>query len=139
MNNINPRHIPENISKVYHENHYGYIYTKAELYLKIGKEKYRKGDAMGFPRAEWEQEFGSEIYDILEKGCKQILEYKGLTPENPFEGLGITGFNVLLLLFHFKLLKQFLVSNTDVNFLDMLELEHVVTKQKMTLYNRVQS
>ncbi|MBP7585074.1 MAG: hypothetical protein KBA61_13625 [Spirochaetes bacterium] len=137
MKNINPRRIPEDISKVYYENHYGYIYAKAELYLKIGKDRYRKGDAMGFPKTEWEQEFGSEIYDILEKGCKQILEYKGLTPEIPLEGLGISGFNMLLSLFHFKLLRQSLISNTEECFLDMMEMEHMVTGQKMTLYNRI--
>ena len=137
MKSINPRHIPENISKLYHENHYEYIYTKAELYFKIGKERYRKSDARGFPRLEWEQEYGKDIYDLLENGCKQILEYKGLTPEAPFDGLGISGFNVLLSLFHFKLLRQSLISNTDVSFLDKMEMEHMVTKQKMILYNRV--
>ena len=80
MKNINPRRIPDDISKVYYETHYGYIYAKAELYLKIGKDRYRKGDAMGFPKTEWEQEFGSEIYDILEKGCKQILNIRCQNP-----------------------------------------------------------
>lgn len=93
--------IPDDIQDLFHQNHYAYIYSKAELYLRIGPDRYRKGDALGFPPLEWEEQEGEKIYDLLESGCRQVLDFNGLTPEKAFKGLGIMGFNRLIWLLHF--------------------------------------
>ena len=131
------RNIPDNIKDLFYRNNYAYIYSKAELYIKLGPDKYRNGDALGYPLLEWVEQEGKEIYKLLDSGCRQVLEFKGLTPETAFGGLGISGFNKLIRLFHFDLEMQSADPLPGGGFIDRMDIKHTMMDISMTLYNKV--
>jgi hypothetical protein len=137
MKDNNLMQVPENLEDLFVENHYAYIYSKAQLYLRLGPGRYRKADYRGYPPVEWEEEYGKELYDVLESGCRQVLAFKGLTPETAFEGLGICGFNRLIWLFHFGLEMQSANPLPGGGFIDRMNLKHTMNDMKMILYNKV--
>ena len=116
------------------DNHFEYIRTKAKKYLEEGPDKYRLHDAFDQPDEDYDK---IELMDI-EKGCKQILEYKGLTIETAFEGLGIKVMYQLLHLFHFKSISQ-RATSVDNAFIDKIIFRHVITEDKVTLFNKVKN
>lgn len=112
----------------------GYIFSKAELFLKIGVEKYRASDAFGQPLFTYEKH-------LLSDGCSQILKGFGLTQDRPLRNLGVSGFNNLFSMFHFKLSSRttkygFYIEEERVKgILDCITLEHVIDGHKVTYYN----
>ena len=113
---------------------FAYIHYKAFKYLTIGAKKYRRFDYFHLPPKEWE----SKGLDVVQLGCEQIVHWRGLTPQTALEGLGIYGFYALLHVFHFKLKQQSLLdSGDDTILLDKMEMEHVMTAEDVTLYNKV--
>ena len=119
------------------ENRFAYIFTKANRYLKVGPEIYRKDDFFKQPFIKLSQ----EELALIESGCKQILQGKGLTSENPFTGLHIGGFYRLFELFHFKTESQQMASmNTKAQkgILDKMYLKHLVDDSKVAYYNLVE-
>jgi len=72
----------------------------------------------------------------LKVGCKQILEYKGMTKQTAFEGLTISGFYKLLELFHYKAEVQEAFSENNY-FIDRIIFQHVVTGNEIVLFNKV--
>jgi len=122
--------IPE---KLIVENFYDYIRTKASLFLKLGCERYRPDDAFGRPDEQMEREYGA----LLEEGCRQVMEYAGLSPEAPFTGLGIEGFYLLMELFHYQVIGQRIHSMTGDYILDEMVARHRMTNMSMKLYNQV--
>ncbi|MCK9204531.1 MAG: hypothetical protein M0P58_08890 [Bacteroidales bacterium] len=116
-------------------NFYEYIRTKALLFLEIGPIEYRKRDALGMPG----YRISMNGLAILESGCRQVIDYKGLTKGEPFEGLGIPGFYRLMKLFHYQVQKQATSGRGEDYFLDEMYMKHRMTDQKMKLYNRVHS
>lgn len=122
-------------SEVALNNHLPYIFTKAEMFMRMGAEKYRKGDFFKQPDAD----YTPEDIDILKTGCKQILDGKGFSKDKPLKGLGVFGFSGLMLLFHFE--KESRV--TDHSFemegkrgaLDAITFRHLMDERRATLYN----
>ncbi len=112
---------------------YGYISEKARIFLKVKPEIYRKQDAFGMP----DVDLTEEELDLLKSGCKQIVEGKGQTPDNPLTDIGIHGFTILMELFHFEKCMQSIYKSTNEGFLDKMECVHVVTGQELVLYNFV--
>ncbi len=113
-----------------------YIHYKAYEYLQLGPEKYREIDFFDSPPKDWDQ----ERLERLQQGCKQILDWRGPSPEIALENLGIEGFYDLCQLFHFKVVAQKLVSSDEQTFLDEMQLEHLVdSKKELILYNKVQN
>jgi hypothetical protein len=118
------------------DNRFPYIYTKADLYLKIGSAKYRKQDFFNQP----DISLNKDELLLIEVGCTQILEGKGIVKEDPFIGLGISGFRILFNLFHFDTISH---KSKSVNIqgekgiLDEMHLEHSMHKQEITYYNWV--
>jgi len=118
------------------ENFYEYIRTKAKKFIDVKFIKYREKDAFNKPDGNMTKEM--LIQYIM--GCKQVIEYKGMTPETAFEGLGIPGFYRLMELFHYEVVKQQIARiEPGIGILDEMHMEHVVTGQKMKLYNLVSS
>jgi len=112
----------------------GYIHYKAFSYLTQGPEKYRRDDFFKLPP----QDLPEHRLETINRGCQQILQWRGLTPETALEGLEIGGFYDLLRLFHFDLKQQSaLVDKDPTTILDMMEMQHVMTSEEITLYNRV--
>ncbi|TVQ35470.1 MAG: hypothetical protein EA384_16185 [Spirochaetaceae bacterium] len=117
-------HVPEG---------FGYIHYKAFLYLDIGPEAYREGDALRMPPPAW----SAATLETLEHGCRQIFHWRGISDDSPLEGIGIPGFYQLIQLFHFRVASQVLL-DTDVGFnLDRMRIRHIVDGKEFTLYNRV--
>jgi hypothetical protein len=112
---------------------YSYIIEKARLFLKSGPEIYRKKDALGMP----DPELSDKELEFLKLGCRQILERKGQTPENPLIEIGIRGLYLLIALFHFKVKAQSTNSNSKEGFLDKMECTHMITDDELVLYNYV--
>jgi hypothetical protein len=112
--------------------HY-YIQEKARLFLKMKPEIYRKNDALGRP----EPDLTEEELNLIKLGCRQIIEGKGKTPDNPLVDIGIHGFYLLIDLFHFELSMQMMVKMNVEGVLDRMECEHIVTGEELVLFNLV--
>ncbi len=113
--------------------HFGYIHFKAYSYLKMGPEAYRGQDAFGLPP----ENASPSILDLIEQGCRQIVDWKGITSESPLQGLGINGFYRLAELFHFNVTGQEASFGNDGTVTDKMMIKHRVTGEELTLYNRV--
>ncbi len=125
----------EKTSELAIENRFPYIFSKAELFLRIGEEKYREGDFFKQPP----ENLTVEDIDILKDGCEQILIAKGLTEENPFQNLDVSGFNALMRMFHFESLqrstKYKVVIDGKKGCIDKITFKHIVDNSEITYYN----
>lgn len=63
---------------------------------------------------------------LIDDGCKQILEGIGLTPEKPFQNIGISGFNRLFEIFHYEVIKVE-TAITPKGYLDKMTLKHFIS------------
>jgi hypothetical protein len=115
------------------ENRFPYLFAKSYLYLQMGPDAYRTLDAFDEPS----DDLDAEDLALIESGCRQVMEGKGLTPEDPFRGLGISGFYALFRLFHFALVRQSVTPNKQ-GMLDRMEMRHVVDGGEVVYYNLVQ-
>jgi hypothetical protein len=117
------------------ENRFPYIFSKAESFLRLGAEKYRKGDFFQQPPAN----FTEEDIALLKDGCEQILNAKGLTEENPFQNLDVSGFNALMRMFHFepfqRSTKYQSVIEGKKGCLDKITFKHVMDETEVTYFN----
>jgi len=125
--------LPKELRKLAIKNFYEYIRVKAERFLTIGHTQYRKDDAFNQP----DERLSNKNVELLKTGCLQVLEYKGLTEETAFEGIGIEGVYKLMALFHYKVVSQSIDQNEIDFFIDEMNMEHVVTGQKMKLFNKI--
>jgi ribosomal protein L7/L12 len=112
---------------------YGYIRTKACLYLQRGPDYYRQQDFFSMPSEEWSD---TEI-QLLERGCRQVQNWMGGSPDRPLTGLGIHGFYNLMYLFHYERKEQALVDDNPDVMLDRIEFTHSVNGDSIILYNAV--
>lgn len=111
-----------------------YMLSKADLYLEIGPDAYRSGDAFGMP----EEDCTKTMLATIRRGMKQICQFRGLSPDKPFINLDIDGFYVLMNTLHFKLETQVLAGNVGKTmFLDEMHMVHVMDGEKIVLYNAV--
>lgn len=112
---------------------YAYIKTKAQIYMRRGVERYRKGDSLGMPDITWED----DCLAAIERGMNQILQGLGSSPDRPLTGIGIGGFYALIQTLHFQVKSQLAMPQEEGGFLDEMQLEHCMTGQSLILYNRV--
>ncbi len=114
---------------------YEYIRYKAFVFLTVGPDEHRKFDALDQPPESWPD----TVLDLVRLGCRQLLEWRGLMPDWPFDGVGIGGFYSLLRLFHFgPSLQSALITEEDPDFIcDRMEMRHFVTGEVVILFNRV--
>lgn len=112
---------------------FGYIHFKSFSYLARGPEAYRAQDAMGMPP----EGTPPSTLAVLDKGCRQILNWKGIQPDNPLTGLGIDGFYRLIDLFHFKVVQQSALHQNNGAIVDKMQINHVMSGEEITLYNLV--
>jgi hypothetical protein len=99
----------------------------------MGPEAYRSRDAFGEPSVELD----AEDLALIESGCRQMMEGRGLTPEDPLRGLGIHGFYALFRLFHFSLVRQSVIPGEE-GMLDRMRMRHMVDGGEVVYYNLVQ-
>jgi hypothetical protein len=112
-----------------------YLHYKAFLYLRTGPAAYRETDYFGYPPAHWSK----TKLDAVASGCEQILQFRGLRPDRPLEGIGIGGFYALLALFHFERVAQAASDAGPGMMLDRMQMKHGVDGREIVLYNKVVS
>jgi hypothetical protein len=120
---------------VVESNRYGYIFSKAWLYSKLGPEKYRKNDAFNQPPSD----FDKVDLEIIAHGCRQVLEGIGMTKEKPFTGLNVMGFSALFRMFHFQNVerqcKHGFMLNGKSGALDCITFQHLMDGSQVVYYN----
>lgn len=116
-------------------NEFPYIFTKAEIYLSIGPENYRKEDFFNQPPAS----LPNADMEAIRIGCEQILEGRGFNHKNPLVGLGVSGFYRLMELFHFQFKKRktqySFTNNGSKGALDIMTFHHRMDDRKVTLFH----
>lgn len=118
--------------QLFEKNKFHYICSKADLYLKIGPEKYRQSDYFQMSIGTLDD----DSFILIADGCRQVLEGIGLVPESPFQNLGISGFNRLFELFHFETLKVETII-TPKGYLDKMTLKHFINDDIIEYFNFV--
>jgi len=111
-----------------------YIATKAARYLEVGPDEYRKTDAFGQPTTK-----NADKLAAIHRGCKQLIECKGLFVEAPLTDVGVEGFYALMALFHFKMKNRTTdhshVHDGQEGALDIITFEHAVSGLPVTFFN----
>ncbi len=117
------------------QNQLPYILTKAELFLKIGADNYRKEDFFHEPSARAD----AEDLEAIRLGCEQIMEGRGFSDDKPLLNLGVSGFYRLMELFHFdyesRKTKYALHVDEQKGALDIITFTHRMDDRKTTLFN----
>jgi len=110
-----------------------YVRTKAQLYCKIGLNKYLKAGRV------IQMKSADEISDVnaVGRGMQQIAAERGWSMNLPLENIGASAFYDLCNLLHFKVIGNAAVPSASNEFLDEMCLEHIMTGDKLTLYNKV--
>jgi hypothetical protein len=98
--------------------HFGYIHFKAYRYLRIGPDAYRAQDSLGMPP----KGAPPHLIALIEHGCRQIVDWRGILPERPLQGLGVNGFYRMIEVFHFTLARQSAKYRDDGSVMDKMTI-----------------
>ena len=116
-------------------NQFPYIFTKAELYLQIGPESYRKEDFFQQPPLKLDM----TDMESIRYGCEQIVEGRGFNISRPLQGLGVSGFYRLMELFHFQFesrkTKYSFMYEEEEGALDIMTFTHKMDDRKAKLFH----
>jgi len=116
-------------------NQFPYIFTKAELYIKIGPDNYRKEDFFQQPPLKLD----TTDMESIRYGCEQIIEGRGFDHKTPLYGLGVSGFYRLMELFHFQFesrkTKYSFIYEEEKGALDIMTFTHQMDDRKATLFH----
>lgn len=117
------------------QNQLPYIFTKAELFLKIGADKYRKEDFFHEPS----ERADADDLEAIRLGCEQIMQGRGFAAEKPLQNIGVSGFYRLMELFHFdyesRETKYAFHVGEQRGALDIITFTHRMDDRKATLFN----
>ncbi len=112
---------------------FGYLHFKAFAFLAVGLDDYRLNDALHFPP----EALPASRLDAIQRGCKQIVQFRGASVERPLEDIGVDGFYALLRLFHFEHMgHKTLATELPGVVLDEMQMKHLVDSREITLYNK---
>ncbi len=78
-----------------------------------------------------------EVFKILMSGCEQIRNKKGLSMEQPFEGLGIGGLFMLMKMFYFHQIEQEIFQFEEGFNIDRITFESGLDGTMIDLFNKV--
>lgn len=116
------------------ESRFPYVYFKALNFIEKGPLKYRSEDFFFQPTTNIRSELA-----LIQLGVEQLLLGKGLCKENPITELNVSGFTMLMELFHFESIKRSTTHrfylNEQKGILDEITFQHVVDGTKITLFN----
>ena len=111
-----------------------YLHFKAFAFLSAGPDEYRSHDALHQPP----ENLSATGLHAIGRGCEQILQFRGLSPDRPLEDIGVDGFYALLRLFHFSVDQQAALGTAAIStVLDQMKMRHTVDGREVTLYNLV--
>ena len=117
------------------ENQFIYLFSKAELFLRLGPEKYRKADFFKLPPLD----STLEELEILKLGCIQITDGKGFSESSPLTDMDVSGLNQLMRLFHFE--SESRSTNYQYSFngvegiLDCITFKHIIDGRQAIMFN----
>jgi hypothetical protein len=109
-----------------------YLHFKAFTFLMVGPEAYRGHDALQQPPEHLPQ---ARIHAI-KRGCEQIVQFRGLSADEPLEGIGVDGFYAMLRTFHFTLGHR-AASSDARGIIDRMTMRHIIDGREVTLHNLV--
>ena len=110
---------------------YFYMRVKAETYLKVGPTEFRR--QFGTPPIEW----NPDDLALVEAGIEQVIRWKGMTIDDPFTGIGISGFYAMMDVLGFDAGKQSLAAMKPDSIIDRISFRHDGTGQEIILFNEV--
>ncbi len=120
-------------------NQFAYIYSKAYLFLKMGMDLYFRHDFFLIRKSFTYN--NEDLLEVLQSGCKQIVEGRGFSANNPLVDLDVFGFSDLMRLFHFSKgarKSNALTHNGENGILDQITFEHFMEEKRIaTLFNFV--
>ena len=118
---------------------WAYILHKVDRYMRLGAEKYRRGDALQMPDLAWEQ----ECLDGILRCFQQFALGKGYRADSPVENVGISEFSAALRTLHFRKLKQVALQPMDEErqegmmvFIDKVQFVHFSIDLNLWLFNK---
>ena len=127
--------LPINEQDIMLENHFSYLYIKANQFLKLGVDAYRMGDFFNQPP----DDMSKKEITIIRKACKQIIKGNGFIKSKPLTGIGVAGFYDVMRLIHFKLKSRKTIYQytygKERGALDCITFEHFIDVRETTLYN----
>ncbi len=116
---------------------WAYILHKVDRYMRLGAEKYRRGDAIQMPDLAWEQ----ECLDGILRCFQQFALGKGYRADRPIENVGISELSAALRTLHFRKLKQVALQPEEgqegmMVFLDKVQFVHFSMDLSLWLFNK---
>ncbi|MBG65283.1 MAG: hypothetical protein CMP73_01315 [Flavobacteriales bacterium] len=125
--------LPEEQQKFAISNKYDLLREKALLLKKEGIELCISDTSFDFK----DVDINDDARKLIENGVQQIIDYRGLSFNRPFESLGVGGFYFLMSLFHFEMKRQ-LATHFDNYTIDQILLKNSLTENEMWLANKVE-
>jgi hypothetical protein len=109
------------------------LIDRADRYLELGPEEYRKQDKYGMPPEEWTEEQLASV----RCGMEQISRCCGLSRLEPVCDIGVDGFNRTLETLHFELQRKVIARKTQDAILYEMRMASKDNGKKIALYNSV--
>jgi len=108
---------------------WGYIYAKAEIFLRMNP---------GIAEKEWKRDFRvpDKYHEKIRSGLEQILAGAGQKREQPLRGIGICAFYALMSIIGLKVVSQAAEFGED-DVLDTMTLEQHITGNQVIIFNLV--
>ena len=77
-----------------------------------------------------------DAIELIESGINQLIDYRGLSFDNSFEGFSVAGFYYFMYIFRFERRRQ-LANNFKTYTMDSMLMKNLVTGDEMWLVNKV--
>ncbi len=125
--------LPEAIQDLVLANHFVYFRTKVTHVLAGGLDAHLARDALGRPAPRPSPPLRAKLLH----GCKQLVAWRGLTPQTALTGLDIDGFYALAGLLRLELIAQGARRVGERHMLDRMELVDPISGFAPVLWNLV--
>tara|TARA_B100000902_G_scaffold19496_1_gene23363 strand:+ start:5408 stop:5842 length:435 start_codon:yes stop_codon:yes gene_type:complete len=124
--------LPEKQQKFAISNKYDLLREKALLLKKDGVESCINNKSFDLQ----DMKMNEDAKELIENGVQQIIDYRGLSFNRPFENLSVGGFYFLMSIFHFEMKRQ-LATHFDDYTIDQILFKNSLTENEMWLANKV--
>ena len=114
----------------------GYLHHKAQRYVRLGPDTYRRTDALRKP----DNNLPLRALNTIRSGMEQLAVRRGFRLDDPLVGLGVPGIYQLMTTLHHRAYDRIThcgEDNAGGYWIDELRFEHVVCGSLVTVFNRV--
>ena len=126
------RNLTSEMKQLVAQNNYEILYDKAVLLKEKGINYCRQDDGFNFLN----KKLSSEGKRIIGIGIKEIMNYKGLTLDNPFEGFTVSYFYFFTYIFQLEMKRQ-VAHHFDDYIIDKILFKNTSLNSEIWLYNKV--